>query len=303
VVAGHAVVLLGILLGTSASSAASSQEEIAAVVRDPANQDGLEACYQHALKLDPSLPISGMDVTVSVSAAGKVQQVAIDAPSSLAVVAPCVKSTVKRWRFPARAQSYATSFPLTFRGGNEIEEQDDIDELLRPPVALPTLRTSDIVNAMKGVQPKVQACANQFRVPGTAMVNVSVAAGGKVTAATVTGKFADTPTAACVVAAMKSAKFRRCEAMNYPWPFTLSPRGEPVQAECVATIGSKPWAELSIDGKRTGGATPVIDYPIPCGKHRLTFKNADLMIERSFEVTLARGQPFKRIFNLVENDR
>jgi predicted Zn finger-like uncharacterized protein len=93
-----------------------------------------------------------------------------------------------------------------------------------PQVKLMLLTQSDIVNAMKGVQPKVQLCANQFKVPGTAMATISVAAGGKVNNATVTGKFAGTPTGDCVAVAAKSAKFPPCQSMTFPWPFTLSPR-------------------------------------------------------------------------------
>jgi eukaryotic-like serine/threonine-protein kinase len=93
------------------------------------------------------------------------------------------------------------------------------------PVTLPTLTQSDIVNAMKGVQRKVQACANRFKVPGTAMANISVAHGGRVASATVTSnKFVGTPTGSCVEAAARSAKFPLCKAMDFPWPFTLMPR-------------------------------------------------------------------------------
>jgi hypothetical protein len=93
-----------------------------------------------------------------------------------------------------------------------------------PQVKLVTLTQSDIVNAMRGVQPRVQACANQYKVPGTAMANISVAAGGKVSSAKVTGKFAGTPTGTCVENAAKAAKFPACQSMNFPWPFTLMPR-------------------------------------------------------------------------------
>jgi predicted Zn finger-like uncharacterized protein len=93
-----------------------------------------------------------------------------------------------------------------------------------PPPKLVALTTSDIVNAMKGVQPKVQNCANQFKQPGTASAQITVAAGGKVTSVTVTGKFAGTPTGSCVEAAAKSAKLPACQPMTFPWPFTLSPR-------------------------------------------------------------------------------
>jgi hypothetical protein len=101
------------------------------------------------------------------------------------------------------------------------------DEGSKPkPAAIPlvSLTQSDIVNAMKGVQPRVQACANQFKVPGTAMATISVSAGGRVGSANVTGKFAGTPTGTCVEAAAKSAKFPACNSMTFPWPFTLSPR-------------------------------------------------------------------------------
>jgi hypothetical protein len=83
---------------------------------------------------------------------------------------------------------------------------------------------------------------------------------------------------------------------------TQGKSGSSAAADCIATISSKPWAEVSIDGKPTGKITPLVNYSIPCGKHRLTFKNADLMIERNESVTLKSGQPFKKIFSLVENE-
>jgi hypothetical protein len=109
----------------------------------------------------------------------------------------------------------------------EVGNKKGGDEGPKPAAAskpLISLTQSDIVSAMKNVQPKVQACANQFKVPGTAMASISVASGGKVNSATVTGKFAGTPTGSCVEAAAKSAKFPPCQSMTFPWPFTLSPR-------------------------------------------------------------------------------
>jgi serine/threonine protein kinase len=73
-------------------------------------------------------------------------------------------------------------------------------------------------------------------------------------------------------------------------------------AECVATIGSKPWAEVAIDGKPTGKSTPLMDYSLACGKHRLTFTNPDLMIERNEVIILKPGQRFKKIFPLVDTE-
>jgi hypothetical protein len=90
-----------------------------------------------------------------------------------------------------------------------------------PAAALPALSQSDIVSAMKAVQPRVKECYNQYKVPGSAMVTIAVSKGGRIASASVQGKFAGTPTGTCVEAAAKTAKFPPCEAMSFPWPFQL----------------------------------------------------------------------------------
>jgi hypothetical protein len=105
---------------------------------------------------------------------------------------------------------------------NEVGKKTE--EPKKTEVKLVALTQSDIVNAMKAVQPKINACANQFKTPGTAMATISVAAGGKVGSATVTGRFAGSPTGACIEQAARTAKFPACQAMSFPWPFTLTPR-------------------------------------------------------------------------------
>jgi len=103
------------------------------------------------------------------------------------------------------------------RGGGADEQKP------RKPTsaALPALSQSDIVNAMKAVQPKVKECYNQFKVAGIANVSIAVSKGGRVASASVSGKFAGTPSGSCVEAAAKTAKFPPCEAMSFPWPFQL----------------------------------------------------------------------------------
>jgi predicted Zn finger-like uncharacterized protein len=83
------------------------------------------------------------------------------------------------------------------------------------------LAKNALVAGLKGVQPKVQACYNQYKVPGTAMVNVVIGKSGKVTSATVTGKFAGTPTGTCVEAAVKTASFPPSDGFSTPYPFQL----------------------------------------------------------------------------------
>jgi hypothetical protein len=78
-----------------------------------------------------------------------------------------------------------------------------------------------LVAGLNGVRPKVSACYNQFKVPGTAMVNIVIGKSGKVTTATVTGKFAGTPTGTCVEAAVKTASFPPSDGFSTPYPFQL----------------------------------------------------------------------------------
>jgi len=83
------------------------------------------------------------------------------------------------------------------------------------------LSKTALVAGLNGVRPKVTACYNQFKVPGTAMVNVVIGKSGKVTSATVTGKFAGTPTGTCVEAAVKTASFPPSDGFSTPYPFQL----------------------------------------------------------------------------------
>ncbi len=83
------------------------------------------------------------------------------------------------------------------------------------------LAKSAVVAGMNGVKPKINDCYNQYKVPGMAMVNVVIGKSGKVTTATVTGKFAGTPTGACVEKAVKAASFPPSDGLSTPYPFQL----------------------------------------------------------------------------------
>ena len=83
------------------------------------------------------------------------------------------------------------------------------------------LSKTALVAGLNSVRGKVGACYNQFKVPGTAMVNVVIGKSGKVTSATVTGKFAGTPTGTCVEAAVKTASFPPSDGFSTPYPFQL----------------------------------------------------------------------------------
>jgi hypothetical protein len=53
------------------------------------------------------------------------------------------------------------------------------------------------------------------------MANVVIAKNGKVSNANVTGKFAGTPTGACVETAVKTARFPPSDGFVTPYPFQL----------------------------------------------------------------------------------
>ena len=72
--------------------------------------------------------------------------------------------------------------------------------------------------------------------------------------------------------------------------------------DCLMTVGSRPWAEVWIDGKNTQKLTPLVDYKVPCGKHKLTLKNSDVKVEKSEVLTVKAGEKFKKVFQLLESE-
>lgn len=103
-------------------------------------------------------------------------------------------------------------------GGGHGKVSDDDSKAAAPAGPL---SKGAVVAGMNSVKPKVAACYNEFKVPGMAMVAVAIGKSGKVTSATVSGKFAGTPTGACVEKAVKSASFPPSDGLQTPYPFQL----------------------------------------------------------------------------------
>jgi hypothetical protein len=169
-------------------------------------------------------------VTEKRKPSGKGGKASAKAPTDLASPAKSVVDTGKKATPEAPVAAPAPSRPkksgsiedlldqvgTTKRGGGEEPKPK------KPAAAaLPSLSQSDIVSAMRAVQPRVKECYNQYKVPGIANVTISVSKGGRIASAAVSGKFAGTPSGACVESAAKTAKFPPCEAMSFPWPFQL----------------------------------------------------------------------------------
>jgi hypothetical protein len=64
------------------------------------------------------------------------------------------------------------------------------------------------------------------------------------------------------------------------------------------TVASIPWSEVWIDGENTKMHTPIVDYKIRCGEHRLSFKRSDMQIDHSESITVHPGETFKQRYTL-----
>src|SRR5262249_10546038 len=72
--------------------------------------------------------------------------------------------------------------------------------------------------------------------------------------------------------------------------------------DCTITINSIPWAEVWIDSKNTTKHTPFVDYKLPCGKHKITFKRPELQIDQTESITVKPGQNFKQRYTLATGE-
>jgi serine/threonine-protein kinase len=82
--------------------------------------------------------------------------------------------------------------------------------------------------------------------------------------------------------------------------FVGPPAQGPGERACSISIGSQPWSEVWIDGKSIGRHTPLVRYKVPCGRHTLTLKSAELAAAKSAVITLNPGRRLKRLFRFAE---
>jgi hypothetical protein len=77
------------------------------------NKPRLQRCYERAIRGQQSPPSVRLDVSVMVSASGRVKKVnaAGNGPGGLA---ECIEASVRRWRFPASSGGGPAKFPIVF---------------------------------------------------------------------------------------------------------------------------------------------------------------------------------------------
>jgi hypothetical protein len=95
---------------TTKATRAPGADEIGPVISK--GQPAIEACYQRALRRDPSLGRGKITVQIVIGRSGHVSQVDVEAPESLRPIEECVKTAVSRWAFPPSPEAYATELPL-----------------------------------------------------------------------------------------------------------------------------------------------------------------------------------------------
>ncbi len=97
-----------------AATRAPGADEIGPVVKQ--GRPAIQACYQRALRRDPSLGRGRLTVSISIGTLGLVKNVVVQAPDGLRPVEACVKSAVARWVFPPSPEAYSAELPLVLDG-------------------------------------------------------------------------------------------------------------------------------------------------------------------------------------------
>jgi len=87
-----------------------------------------------------------------------------------------------------------------------------------------------------------------------------------------------------------------------PGDLTVAPAGgRAARPECRLSLGSRPWSEVWIDGRRAG-VTPLMSVAVRCGRHDVLFVSREANVERRETIFVAEGQNVKRIVTLVEGE-
>ena len=98
-------------------------------------------------------------------------------------------------------------------------------------------------------------------------------------------------------------KTARSSVIVDPWerpsterPSAVAPApGASEKDACSVRLGTQPWAEVWIDGKKTGGHTPYLDK-VSCGVHTVTFKRPDLGRSKTYTITVKPGESLRQSF-------
>ena len=94
----------------------------------------------------------------------------------------------------------------------------------KPAADLPEKPTKqDVMKALNGVKPKVQACGKGASGVATLSINIAGSTGKVASAKVVSGPFKGTPNAGCIENAVKKAKFPKFKQTKFSvsYPFVI----------------------------------------------------------------------------------
>ncbi len=79
---------------------------------------------------------------------------------------------------------------------------------------------------------------------------------------------------------------------------TAAPRSS-ATGQGTLRINSRPWAEVSIDGRSVGN-TPLMNLELSAGTHRITLRNPDFSLEKTIRVEITPGETVTKVVRLDE---
>ncbi|MET0387345.1 MAG: protein kinase [Polyangiales bacterium] len=101
----------------------------------------------------------------------------------------------------------------------------------------------------------------------------------------------------------EQTRARRAEAATSP----RSGREEPSTSTSTSSAGgmgtlrinTRPWSQVTIDGTVIGN-TPLMNIPLPAGKHTVVLSNREFGVSKSVIVTIAPGETVTRVLTLTQ---
>jgi len=244
---GGAILLLGAAVGYLAlREPAAPQAVAAAVAADPAGAGApaaAAAAAQAAAVPPPSVPAEAEAPTKTAPPSEAADEDREDSSGSRSDRSKPRRSGGSDSPAPAKAEKPAAvekaeSPAPAAAAAKQSSGDKSIDDLLdgalngKPAKAAPkpaanenlasTPSRDDVLSAMKGVTARVQACGNGQS--GIAMSKIGVAGPtGRVTSVDVSGQFAGTPVAACIVKEVSKAKFPKFSqsSFSFSYPFKI----------------------------------------------------------------------------------
>ena len=63
-------------------------------------------------------------------------------------------------------------------------------------------------------------------------------------------------------------------------------------------INSRPWAQVFVDGRFLGN-TPLLNAPVPAGKHKIKLVNPDMKMNKVFTLQIQAGRPTTKLVELM----